>query len=117
MALNAAYATGSAVTVGTSAISLINGTTTIASATDVGIYQIEVDVSAMAAGDQYELYWYEKAIAGGTQRTHSLGVLTGAQAWPLAVFGSLFLGIGWDFAIKKLTGTDRAFSWSIRRVS
>ncbi len=117
MALNVAYATGSSVTVSTTAISLINGTTTIASATDVGVYQVALDVSAMAAGDQYEVYQYEKAISGGTQRTNSLGVLTGAQAWPLLVLGSFFLGVGWDFGIKKLAGTDRAFSWSVRRVS
>ncbi len=117
MALNVAYATGSAVTVSSTAISLINGTTSIASATDVGVYQVVLDASAMLAGDQYELYMYEKAISGGTQRTHSLGILYGVQSWPLAVLGSFFLGVGWDFGIKKLAGTDRAFSWSVRRVS
>jgi hypothetical protein len=44
-------------------------------------------------------------------------VLTGAQAYPLFVTPPFMLGEGWDFTIKKITGTDRTITSEIRAYS
>lgn len=108
----------SAQTVSTTEYSLTNNSTSIAAQTGAGVYSLFIDVANMVAGDQYEVKVYEKAAAGGTARATLLGVMTGAQPNPLnVVWGQL--GIGWDFTLKRLAGAgaDRAFSWSVRKVS
>lgn len=107
------YKSGTA-SVTSSETSLVNNSTSIATDTTHGVYQLFLDVSALAAGDQYEIYLREKVISGGTQRQISLGVLTGAQL-PLWVAGAFQLKNGWDFTIKKLAGTDRSIPFSIRK--
>lgn len=115
MAINEAY-TGSE-TVGTTEHSLPNDSTTLTPITADGVYQVFVDVSAIAAGDQYEFKLYEKVTSGGTQRLVETWILTGAQSKPAWVSPSLILLHGWDFTAKKLAGTDRSLSWSIRQVA
>lgn len=106
----------SAVTVSTTPISLINGTSTIATTTTKAIVQVEVDVSAMAAGDQYQLTLLEKVVSGGSQLSTILITQQGEQSGPWLT-PAFTLGNGWDFSLVKLAGTDRAFSWSVREVS
>lgn len=117
MALNLALYTMSAVTVSTTEISITGGTSTIQVRTDNAIVSLVVDVANMAAGDEFEFAMHEKCLAGGTARRIILGNLIGAQAEPLFCFDAIHVGIGWDFTIKKIAGTDRAFSASVRSVS
>jgi hypothetical protein len=70
----------------------------------------------MAAGDEYEVALQEKVISGGTQRRSVLANLIGAQSEPF-ISPTFLLGEGWDFTLKKIAGSDRAFSWSIRAVT
>lgn len=107
------YKTGTA-TIGASEYSLVNNSTSIATDTTPGVYQLFVDVANLAAGDQFEFVMREKVITGGSQRTVKLATLTGAQPEPF-VTGSFHLCNGWDFTIKKLAGTDRSMSWSVRK--
>ena len=121
MPLDLAYATGSAVTVGTTEMSMATtgGTTTGVpqSKTDAGLFQFVIDgVANMAKGDQIQITIYEKARASGTQRIVFRAILYNAQS-ELFVTPPIALGIGWDGTLKKLAGTDRAVDWSIRRVS
>lgn len=110
------YDSGSA-SIGTTEFDLINSSTSIAASTDAGVYQLFVDVNAMAAGDQYEFAYYEKSRSGDTARRNVLAVLTGAQANALFAIPPLHLMHGWTFTAKKLAGTDRTLNWSIRRAS
>lgn len=105
--------TGSA-TIGTTEYSLPNASTTLTARTDVGTFQPFVDTSAIAAGDQFQFTVYEKVTSGGSQRVVYQAVLTGAMAasW---VCPTLMLMNGWDVTVKKLAGTDRSLSWSIRK--
>ncbi len=107
------FVTGTA-SVSSTEIGFINNSTSIATSTTSGSYQLWIDVNAIAAGDQYEIYLREKVITGGTQRQLSLAVLTNPQTNPF-VTGSFLLMNGWDFSMKKLAGTDRTFPYSIRR--
>jgi hypothetical protein len=114
------YAAGSAVSIGTTEMSLAtDGGTTAGvpqSKTDAGLFQLMLDAFAMAKGDEYLLKIYEKAATGATQRLLDSVKLCDAQA-TLYYTPQLQLGLGWDITLDKIAGTDRAFTWSIRRVS
>lgn len=105
------------VSISSTEISLLNGNSTISSNTTSGVYQLFVDTNAMASGDQYQLKIYEKTINGGTQRAMMTSIISGAQSDPIYFTPSFILINGWDMSIKKLSGTDRSFDWSIRQVS
>jgi hypothetical protein len=81
-----------------------------------GVYQVFLDLSAMAAGDQYQIRIYEKCRSASTQRVIYEAIIIGTMAatW---VSPSLILMHGWDVTIKKLAGTDRTLEWSIRQVA
>lgn len=107
------YKEGSA-SVSTTEISLVNNNTSIATDTTAGVYQLFLDLNALAAGDQFEVYLREKVVSSGTQRQISLAVLTGAQSL-IFITGAFQLMNGWDLTIKKLAGTDRTIPFSIRK--
>lgn len=96
--------------------SLPNDSSTLTPITDDGIYQVFIDTSAMTAADIYEVRIYEKVLSGGTQRRLTLATLSGVQDGPY-VSPSLVLLHGWDVTLKKVSGTDRNFDWSIRKVA
>ncbi len=85
--------------------------------TTVGIFQAFIDFAAVAAGDVFEFRMYEKARAADTQRLAYSARMAGAQSTPLWVSPSFILGAGWDMSLKKISGTDRAITWSIRGVT
>ncbi len=82
--------------------------------TTAGRYQPVVDAINLAAGDVYQIALYEKARAADTQRLAQVWILTGAQASPLWIGPEVTLMHGWDFTLKKLAGSDRTITWSIR---
>ena len=115
MAITEAY-TNSA-TIGTTEYSLPNNSTTPASISDAGVYQVFLDLNNLVAGDQFEIRIKEKATSGGTQRLAFLSVVEYIQSSPIWVSPSLILMNGWDVTITKTAGTDRSISWSIRKVA
>lgn len=117
MAISAAYENSA--TISTTEYSLPGNTTTgvpISHTTD-GVYQIFIDLNALAAGDQYELKIYEKVTSGGTQRLVATYNFVGAQGNPIWVSPSLIFLHGWDVTLDKIAGTDRSIAWSIRQVA
>lgn len=119
MAINLAYATGTAVSITASETSLAvtGGTTTLQSLTDAGMFQLFLDgVANMAKGDEYLIKIKEKMVAGGTQRVIFGPRLTDAQSEPF-VSPPLMLGVGWDITLQRISATSRAFDWSVRRIS
>lgn len=102
--------------IGTTEHSLVNDSGTIATDTTDGVYQVFLDLSAMQAGDQYQILIYEKVTSGGSQRVIYSSIVTGTMA-PTWVSPSLVLMNGWDVSLKKLAGTDRSLAWSIRQVA
>ena len=105
------------VTISTTEISIVSGTTSLQTITDDGVYQLWVDASAMAKADEFRIRAYEKVEGTG-------GVKLGFAQWSLAgvqteifVTPTFILINGWDFTIQKIAGTDRAFDASIRKVA
>jgi len=112
----AEYKTGSGVTISTTEYSLVTPGTTLATDATDGVYQVFINPTAMAAGDEYLFQVKEKVATTSSQATVYSLTLEGAQSYPLA-FPSLILMHGWDVTVKKIAGTDRAFDWSIRKVA
>jgi len=103
--------------VSTTEISIPTGTTYSSGSPQTTDYTIQVwlDMFNMAAGDQYQIRVYEKAISGGTQRVVYEAILTGAQS-KMFVLPALMVLHGWDVTVKKLAGTDRTIVGDIRAV-
>lgn len=114
MPITAAYENSA--TIGTTAFSLPNNSTTLTPITVDGVYQVFIDLAAMTVAEQYEIVVVERVTSGGAQREIFKAVITGAQAasW---VSPSLILLHGWDVQVRKLAGTDRSIGWSIRQVA
>lgn len=109
------YKTGSA-TISTAEYSLVTPGTTLATDTTDGVYQIYIDFSNMASGDEYNIEILEKVTSSGTKRSIYTAQLEGAQTSPF-VTPTLILMHGWDVTVNKITGTDRVIDWSIRQVA
>ena len=105
------------VTVGTTELSIVSGTTTLQTITDDGVYQLWIDAGVMAKGDEFIVKLYEKVEAtGGTKKVFAQWSLQGVQT-EVFVTPTFILINGWDMTITKLAGTDRAFDASIRKVA
>jgi hypothetical protein len=79
-----------------------------------GVFQLVVEINAMAKGDSLELRIKEKCRSGDTQRLVWLMTFEGVQDEPLVFSPALILLHGWDMTLKQTAGTGRAFPWSIR---
>lgn len=85
--------------------------------TDDGIYQVFLDLNALAAGDVFEFDVYEKVLGSSTQRVVYTARFANAQGAPVWVSPSLVLMHGWDMTLRKISGTDRSIDWSVRKVA
>ena len=117
MAISQAYTNTASIS--TNEYSLPNNTTYSAGSViaSTGIYQCFIDLSAMVAGDQYNLKVYEKVVSGGTTRTVYTASYVGVQASPHVVLPTLVLMWGWDFTLIRTAGADRSITWSIRKIA
>lgn len=106
----------SAVTISTTEISILTGTTTLTDSTTAGAYQLLVDgvAAAIAKGDVFEIRVLEKVLSGSTRRQIFVARLNGVQS-EVFVTPTLMLLNGWNMTLKKIAGTDRAFDASIRK--
>lgn len=105
------------VTVGTSELSIISGTTTLQANTTAGVYQLWIDPGTMAKGDEFRVRLYETVEGtGGTKKAVQTWSLLGVQAQNF-VTPTFILMNGFDFTIQKIAGTDRAFDASVRKVA
>lgn len=105
------------VTVGTTELSIVSGTTTLQTVTDDGLYQLWIDAGNMAKGDEFKVRLYEKVEAtGGTKKVFFQQTLSDVQS-EVYLTPTFLLMHGWDMTIQKIAGTDRAFDASIRKVA
>jgi hypothetical protein len=76
-----------------------------------------IDFTNLAAGDQVQFTVYEKDRSGGTQRVMYQCFLTGAQGFPVFMSIPFPMLHGWDMTLKKIAGTDRTITWSLRQTT
>lgn len=108
------YASGSA-TIDDTEWSLTNNSSTIASETSPGVYQLIVSYAMIGPFDNFVLRLYEKITSSANQTVFmSVHLPPGVnRVWTMP---AIILLHGWDFTLQNVGGTDRTFSWSIRRV-
>lgn len=109
----------SAVSVSTTAVSIVSGDTIDQTVAEPGTYQLFVDgvAAGMAKGDDFEIVIEEKVEAtGGGKRQIFSARLMDVQS-QLFVSPMFNLMHGWDMTIRKVAGTNRNFDASIRKVS
>jgi hypothetical protein len=97
--------------------SLTGDDTSLDAITTDGIYQCFLELNNLDAGDVFEFKVYEKVLSGSTQRLVYTATFSGLQGEPVFVTPSLILIHGWEMTLNKISGTDRAISWSIRSVA
>lgn len=106
----------SSTTVSTTELSIISGTSSLQSETTDGVYQLLLDPTAMVKSDVFKVRLYEKVEGtGGVKKVFQTYLLKGLQAELFATPGFTLIN-GWDMTIVKVSGTDHAFSGSIRKV-
>jgi len=90
--------------------------------TGSAVIALEVDMSAMVAGDVVEIRCYGKTLTGGTERLESVEVFYGEQLAALGtggsggdkkIFGPFMSDISTRFTLKQTFGTGRAFPWKV----
>lgn len=104
--------TGGSASISTSEYFLASNSTTATYQTTDAVMQTFVDLTNLAAGDQFRVRVYEK-INGATARTIYDATFTGAQA-ESCVTPRVVVGDGWEVSVQKIAGTDRTIPWSIR---
>ena len=104
-------------TIGATEYFLASNSTTKTDQTTDGVFQLWLDLNAMANGDEFRVRVYERISSGGTTRIAMEWVISHAQSEPMWVTPSLIFMHGWEFSLTKLTGTDRSIAWSIRQVA
>jgi hypothetical protein len=105
------------VTISTTEISIVSGTSSLQTITDDGVYQLWIDANTMLKGDEFLIRLYEKVEeTGGTKRVFAQWRLQGVQT-EIFVTPTFILINGWDMTIIRTAGSDRAFDASIRKVA
>lgn len=102
-------------TIGSSEYSMPNGSTSLTPITVDGIYQLFMVISACTYADEFEVKIYEKVTSGGTQRT--LEQRFSFNSDNTIVLPAKIFVHGWDMTVKKIAGTDRSVSYSIRKIA
>lgn len=102
-------------TIGTTEYFLASDSTVATYQTEDCVLQVWLELNNMTAAEQYRFKVYEKVNAG-TARVVYEAVYTGAQS-RLEVSPALIVGEGWEASLTKLTGTDRAIAWSLRKLT
>jgi hypothetical protein len=115
MAITEAYAGTETVT--TTEWSLTTDTAGPDADTTDGVYQCYLDLNALLKGDVFQFKVYEKVGSASTQRLVYSVRFSNAQSEPVWVSPSLILLHGWDMTLLKVSGTDRAIDWSVRKIA
>lgn len=103
----------------TSERSMTNGTTTIATNTDDGIYQGFIWINGnLALTERLTIRVYEKVRSGDTQRkVYEFVYLGQASTQEVLVTPPIVLMHGWDFTAQFSASGGRTILYSIKRVS
>lgn len=116
MAISEAYAGSQSVS--TTEWDLPSDSSSKGSLTTDGVYQLWLDLNALADGDVFILRGYEKVQSTDTQRVFFRQDIANAQGesdnW---VSPSFILMHGWTFTLIRSAGSDRTITWSIRSIA
>lgn len=87
---------------------------TLASATAApGVYQLDIDLTNMADGDQIEIRAYKKSNSSATEHLADVFSFANVQAVPVVEIGPYSTVGDIKFTLKRISGTDRAYQWGV----
>lgn len=86
---------------------------TLTSQTVFRVYQLQVDFSALAAGELAEIRIKTKVLSGSALNTVKLAAIQGGSTQPVFVSFPLASDIQFDATIKQINGTGRTFPWKV----
>ena len=100
--------------VGTTPFSLPNNSTTLTPRTDPKDVCAFVRFASLAVGDRFQIDFLDK-VSGAGDPQDSVGSFIVQGPGSFAIMTPTFPLIhGWDVQVKKLAGTDRTVTWSLR---
>lgn len=108
------YKAGTATVAGTSEHSLVNNSSSIASDSTHGVYQLFLDLAALGASAVTFSRNATSKRSPAPQQRFVLAVVGGPHNAPL-ITGAFQLKNGWDLTVRKIAGSDRAIPFSIRK--
>lgn len=91
----------------------------VSSPNAAGLYQLALDLNALADGDVLEVRTYQMVLTGGTQRVRDTQTFYGAQPTDGLILNSIPVGNELTdtnairFSIKQTFGTGRAIPWKV----
>jgi hypothetical protein len=103
-----------AVTSGTQAATL-STEHSLTQQTGIGIYVLEVDASAMEAGDTLVLRLKTKVLSGGASKITQEATLSGAQAVPHWRSEAIPVDVEIIATLLQSVGTGRSYPWKLLR--
>lgn len=104
-------------TMNTTNWSLVQNTSGPTNNTDIGVYEVVLDLVNLSYGDLYALRIYEKSRAADTQRLAEEYWFTNPIYYPIQKIPIGIMYSGWDVCFQKSLGTDRTVTWSILRIN
>ena len=104
-------------TISSTEYSVAASSTSLATKTDAGVYQLAIDFTNLTSTESYQITIYEKVKSTGTKVVVHQANVYGVQQSPAWMGPALSLLNGWDMTVKKLQGTDRSIDYSIRKAS
>lgn len=104
-------------TIGTTEFYLASNSTTKTDQTTDGVFQLFLDLNAVTTADVFQIRVYERISSGGTTRCCEEWTVSGNSNTPHYATPAMIFMHGWEFSLKKISGTDRSIAWSIRSVA
>lgn len=98
---------------------VVNTEHTLYDSAAAGVFEYEVDMSNLAAGDTVELRAYKMVLTSGTRRVFLLKRVSGAQPSDDLIASTITVSTGLSdsgavrFTLKQTAGTGRNFPWAI----
>jgi len=84
--------------------------------TFAGVYVVQVDLSALQAGESVKLKAKTKTLTGSAVAVFIDQTFTGVQTEPIVQTEPLTSPFSFTATLQRTVGTDRAYPWSINSV-
>lgn len=86
--------------------------------TTAGLYQLFLDLNALAKSDEFSLKCYEEVRDAASADVVLFDLLLkGVRTYKVYTTPTLFLDNGWEFSLDKIAGADASIPASIRKVA
>tara|TARA_Y100001963_G_scaffold140525_1_gene207661 strand:+ start:3147 stop:3470 length:324 start_codon:yes stop_codon:yes gene_type:complete len=89
---------------------------TLGTSTFAGVHVVQIDLSAMQAGDTLRLKVKTKVLTAGTTNDFIVQTFSGVQSEPIIQSEPVTSPFSFTSTLERTGGSDRAYPWSINSV-